>query len=53
MKRMKVRRKRTPGQWLRENRWSVLVLAVAAALFVAVACILRPEPEEETDAPAY
>ncbi len=50
MKRMKVRRKKTLAQWLREKRWSILVLAVAAALFIAVACIARPAPEEETDA---
>ena len=45
MKRMKVHRKRTPGQWLRENRWSIAVLAVAAVLFIVVGYAARPEPE--------
>ena len=50
MKRTKVRRKKTLSQWLRENRWSIAVLAVAAVLFIVVGYAARPEPEEETDA---
>ena len=38
------------AQWMRKNRRSILVLAAAAILFIAVAYIVRPEPEEESDA---
>lgn len=50
MKTMNVRRRKTLAQWLRENRWTIAVLAVAAVLFFVVGYAVRPEPEEPTDA---
>ncbi len=53
MKKLNVRSRKTFSQWLRENRWAIVVLAVAAVLFVVVERLARPEPEESLQAGDY
>lgn len=53
MKNRNVRERRTFGHWLRDNRWSALILAVSAVLFLAVGLLARAEPEETIRADDY
>lgn len=53
MKNRNVRERRTFGRWLRDNRWSALILAVSAVLFLAVGLLARAEPEETIRADDY
>lgn len=53
MKNNNVHRRRTFGHWLRDNRWSALILAVAAVLFFTVGLLARAEPEETIQADDY
>ncbi len=53
MKNRNVHERRTFGRWLRDNRWSALILAVSAVLFLAVGLLARAEPEETIRADDY
>ena len=41
------------GQWLRQNRTSIIVLAVAVLIFVALCIYAAPEPVSPSTAEEY
>ena len=47
---MKKKHRKTFTQWMQKNRWTILVLTVAAMLFVIVAYLVHPESSEGSNA---